>query len=78
MWLGPAPMRKFNENRFHFNFRWYWDYAGGLMTDWGVHEIDIALWGMKAKDPISIMAFGGKYGYPNQDTETPDTLQAIY
>ena len=78
MWLGPAPMRKFNENRFHFNFRWYWDYAGGLMTDWGVHEMDIALWGMNAKDPISIMASGGKFGYPNQDTETPDTLQAIY
>jgi len=78
MWLGPAPMRKFNENRFHFNFRWYWDYAGGLMTDWGVHEIDIALWGMKAKDPISIMASGGKYGYPNQNTETPDTLQTVY
>jgi predicted dehydrogenase len=78
MWLGPAPMRKFNQNRFHFNFRWYWDYAGGLMTDWGVHEIDIALYGMKAKDPISIMASGGKFGYPNQDTETPDTLQTIY
>lgn len=71
-------MRKFNQNRFHFNFRWYWDYAGGLMTDWGVHEIDIALYGMKAKDPISIMASGGKFGYPNQDTETPDTLQTIY
>ena len=35
MWLGPAPKRPFNANRFHFNFRWYWDYAGGLMTDWG-------------------------------------------
>ncbi len=78
MWLGPSPMRKFNENRFHFNFRWYWDYAGGLMTDWGVHEIDIALLGMKAKDPISVMASGGKFGYPNQDTETPDTLQTVY
>ena len=78
MWLGPSPMRKFNENRFHFNFRWYWDYAGGLMTDWGVHEIDIALFGMKAKDPISVMASGGKFGYPNQDTETPDTLQTVY
>lgn len=78
MWLGPAPMRNFNENRFHFNFRWYWDYAGGLMTDWGVHEIDIALWGMKTKDPVSIMASGGKSGYPNQDTETPDTLQTVY
>ena len=78
MWLGPAPLRKFNKNRFHFNFRWYWDYAGGLMTDWGVHEIDIALWGMKAKNPISISASGGKFAYPNQDTETPDSLQTIY
>ncbi|MFB3829268.1 MAG: Gfo/Idh/MocA family protein, partial [Bryobacteraceae bacterium] len=34
MWLGPAPLRPFNQNRFHFNFRWFWDYAGGLMTDW--------------------------------------------
>ncbi|MEP1088323.1 MAG: Gfo/Idh/MocA family oxidoreductase, partial [Algoriphagus sp.] len=46
MWLGPAPERPFNPNRFHFNFRWFWDYAGGLMTDWGVHEIDIALYAM--------------------------------
>ena len=78
MWLGPAPMRKFNENRFHFNFRWYWDYAGGLMTDWGVHEIDIALYGMKAKNPVSVMASGGKFGYPDQDTDTPDTLQTVF
>jgi hypothetical protein len=34
MWLGPAPKRQFNKNRFHFNFRWYWDYANGLLTDW--------------------------------------------
>jgi predicted dehydrogenase len=77
-WLGPAPMRPFNENRFHFNFRWYWDYAGGLMTDWGVHEIDIALFGMKVREPKSIVASGGRYGYPNQDTETPDTLQTLF
>ncbi len=77
-WLGPAPSRPFNTNRFHFNFRWYWDYAGGLMTDWGVHEIDIALWGMRESNPISVMASGGRFGYPDQDTETPDTLQAIY
>ena len=76
MWLGPAPSRKFNQNRFHGSFRWYWDYAGGLMTDWGVH--DIALWGMNAKNPLSISAAGGKFAYPNQDTETPDSLQTIY
>jgi len=78
MWLGPAPMRPFNRNRFHFQFRWFWDYAGGLMTDWGVHELDIALWGMGAKTPKSIMASGGKFAYPNDASEAPDTLQAVF
>ncbi|MBZ9631671.1 Gfo/Idh/MocA family oxidoreductase [Salegentibacter sp. LM13S] len=78
MWLGPAPERPFNENRFHFNFRWFWDYAGGLMTDWGVHEIDIALYAMGAKAPKSILASGGKFAYPDDASETPDTLQTVY
>jgi len=77
-WLGPAPKRPFNPNRFHFNFRWFWDYAGGLMTDWGVHEIDIALLTMKADAPKSVMASGGKLAYPDDASETPDTLQAIF
>ena len=77
-WLGPAPDRPFNRNRFHFTFRWFWDYAGGLMTDWGVHEIDIALWIMGAESPISVMASGGKLAYPDDASETPDTLQAVY
>lgn len=78
MWLGPAPKRAFNANRFHFNFRWFWDYAGGLMTDWGVHEIDIALYAMKAEAPISVMASGGKLAYPDDASETPDTLQTVF
>ncbi|NJB69994.1 putative dehydrogenase [Saonia flava] len=77
-WLGPATNRPFNANRFHFNFRWFWDYAGGLMTDWGVHEIDIALYAMKALAPKSIMASGGKLAYPDDASETPDTLQALF
>ena len=77
-WLGPAPLRPFNKNRFHFNFRWFWDYAGGLMTDWGVHEIDIALYAMQAKAPKSVVASGGKLAYPDDASETPDTLQALY
>jgi predicted dehydrogenase len=77
-WLGPAPLRNFNANRFHFNFRWFWDYAGGLMTDWGVHEIDIALYAMGANAPKSVMATGGKLAYPDDASETPDTLQAIF
>ena len=77
-WLGPAPLRPFNKNRFHFNFRWFWDYAGGLMTDWGVHEIDIALYAMNAVSPKSVMASGGKLAYPDDASETPDTLQALF
>lgn len=78
MWLGPAPMRPFNPNRFHFNFRWFWDYAGGLMTDWGVHEIDIAVYAMQAHTAKSVVASGGKLAYPDDASETPDTLQAIF
>jgi len=78
MWLGPAPNRRFNKNRFHFSFRWFWDYAGGLMTDWGVHIIDYALYGMNADYPRSVMASGGKFAYPNDASETPDTLQAVF
>jgi predicted dehydrogenase len=77
-WLGPAQKRPFNQNRFHFNFRWFWDYAGGLMTDWGVHEIDIALYAMQAEAPISVMATGGKLAYPDDASETPDTLQTVF
>jgi predicted dehydrogenase len=78
MWLGPAPDRPFNPNRFHFSFRWYWDYAGGLMTDWGVHLIDYVLKGLDLGNPASVASMGGKYGYPDDAQETPDTQQALY
>lgn len=77
-WLGPTPAHAFNPNRFHFSWRWYWDYAGGLMTDWGVHLMDIALLGMKASVPRSVSSLGGAYGYPGSAMETPDTQTAIY
>ncbi len=77
-WLGPAPKRAFNASRFHFNFRWFWDYAGGLMTDWGVHLLDYALLGMNADVPKSIAALGGKFAYPDLSQETPDTLTTLY
>jgi len=78
MWLGPAPKRPFNKNRFHFNFRWYWDYSGGLMTDWGAHMIDIANWAMGVKAPTCAMSAGGKFGFPDDAEETPDTQQALW
>jgi len=77
-WLGPAPGRPFNRHRFHFTFRWFWDYAGGLMTDWGVHLLDYALYGMDKYAPDSVIASGGKFAFPEDQMETPDTMQAIY
>jgi predicted dehydrogenase len=77
-WLGPAPKRPFNASRFHFNFRWFWDYAGGLMTDWGVHLIDYGLLGMKSPVPKSVSALGGRFAYPDLYEETPDTLTTLY
>jgi len=77
-WLGPAPKRPFNLNRFHFTWRWYWEYGNGLMTDWGVHLIDYILYGMGKTIPASVMAIGGKYAFPDDDMVTPDTMTAVY
>jgi len=78
LWLGPAPIRPFNMNRFHFTWRWYWEYGNGLMTDWGVHLIDYILYGMDKSIPSSVMAIGGKYAFPEDDMVTPDTMTAVY
>ena len=77
MWLGPAPQRPFNPNRFHFNFRWFWDYAGGLMTDWGVHLLNLALWAMGPEPPRTVASSGGKY-VVDDNSETPDSQIAVY
>ncbi len=60
MWLGPAPKRPYNEKRVHYNFRFFWDYSGGQMTNWGAHHIDIAQWGlgMDESGPVSIEGTG--------------------
>lgn len=78
MWLGPAPKRPFNLNRFHYNFRWWWDYGGGAMTDWGVHLLDFGLHAMDAGMPESISPGGGIYYHEPGAMETPDIQQAIY
>ncbi len=83
MWLGPAPQRPFNRNRFGIDpkafshFRWFWDYAGGMMTDWGVHLLDIVQWAFEEEMPDAVTALGGKY-FISDNRETPDTLQVTY
>jgi len=77
LWLGPAPKRPFNPNRFHFNFRWFWDYAGGLMTDWGVHLINMMLMGTGVEWPRTVVSSGGKYVL-DDNSETPDSQVTTY
>ncbi|HMM17535.1 MAG TPA: Gfo/Idh/MocA family oxidoreductase [Petrimonas sp.] len=78
-WLGPAPSRTFNEKRFHGAWRMFWDYGGGLMTDWGVHLLDMALWGMNVTEmPNRVIGSGGNFAYPENYAETFDTLSVIY
>ena len=78
-WLGPAPKRTFNEKRFHGLWRMFWDYGGGLMTDWGVHLMDMALWGMNVKGmPNRVISSGGNFAYPDNYAETFETLSVIY
>ena len=76
-WLGPAREQAFNRNRFHLLFRWFFEYAGGMMSDWGVHLNDIVLWGLDQKAPRSVSASGGIWT-TKDNRDTPDTLQIVY
>lgn len=76
-WLGPAVTHEFNPNRFHFNWRWFWDYGGGELAHWGVHMLDVARWGLDVEYPQRVSAVGGKFSF-DDDQETPDTLAVQY
>ena len=83
MWLGPAPKVPFNANRWGVKaatfptFRYFWDYAGGAMTDWGVHLIDPLHQCFGEVMPTAIVALGDKY-YVRDNVETPDTMHATF
>jgi predicted dehydrogenase len=77
LWLGPAPSRPYNRNRCIYNFRWFWDYSGGILTDWGTHLIDIVHWAMGVNAPKTVVANGGIYVLQD-NRETPDTLDVTF
>lgn len=76
LWLGPAPKVPYNASRFRY-FRKFWDYAGSLMTDWGVHLLDIVRLALGEQMPRAVSAHGGKF-WLDDDEETPDTLEAVF
>lgn len=70
--LGPAPLRPFNELRFAYNWHWFWDTGNGDLGNQGIHQMDIARWGLNREVPQSVTSTGGKYLYQD-DQETPNT-----
>lgn len=79
MWLGPAPQRSFNRTRFHGSWRHFWNYGGGLMSDWGVHLLDIALWAVDIKEPPEkVLVYGANTFHEPRSRETFDSMTVIY
>jgi predicted dehydrogenase len=76
-WLGPAPERPFNENRFHFKWRYFWDYGGGRLADFTCHIIDPVFWAMGLDYPKNVASVGGRYVLQD-NAETYDTQEAIW
>lgn len=77
LWLGPAPKVPFEGNRFIWSFRWFWDYSGGMVTDWGTHHLDVVQWAMDVKGPRTAYAVGLR-GVLEDNRETPDTLEVVF
>lgn len=77
MWLGPAPAVPYHPFRVLYSFRWFWDYSGGQMTNWGAHELDIARWALNADAPLAVSAMGGRYAV-NDGGQTPDLQEVLY
>jgi predicted dehydrogenase len=77
LWLGPAPQRPFNRNRFHYEWHWNWDYGNGDLGNQGVHELDIARWGLGVTLPTKVSALGGHVMF-NDDQQTPNVLMAMF
>ncbi len=77
LWTGPAPARPFTRNRFHYNWHWQWDYGSGDIGNQGIHELDIARWGLGVTYPVRISAMGGHYMF-DDDQETPNAMVASF
>jgi predicted dehydrogenase len=77
LWTGPAPLKPFTRNRFHYNWHWIWDTGNGDLGNQGVHEIDLARWGLGVGLPNKVSAIGGHFMF-DDDQETPNTLTASF
>jgi predicted dehydrogenase len=77
MWLGPAAKRPYNPNRCLYKFRWFWDYSGGQLTNFGTHYLDVIQWALGQDAPRGVFAAGGNFAVKD-NREIPDTLEAVW
>jgi predicted dehydrogenase len=76
-WLGPAPKVAYNPNRCLYKFRWFWDYSGGQLTNFGTHYLDVIQWALDREAPRGVFATGGKFVI-DDNREIPDTMEAVW
>jgi predicted dehydrogenase len=76
-WLGPAPKVAYNRNRCLYKFRWFWDYSGGQLTNFGAHYLDVIQWALGQDAPRGVFCTGGKYAI-DDNRDIPDTLEAVW
>lgn len=78
LWLGPAPVRPFNPNRYHYEWHWNWHYGNGDLGNQGIHQMDVARWALNKNHlPKSVVSLGGRFGYVD-DGETPNTVVSCF
>jgi predicted dehydrogenase len=77
LWTGPAPLKPFTKNRFHYNWHWIWDTGNGDLGNQGIHELDLARWGLGVGLPTKITATGGHFLF-DDDQQTPNMLSVGY
>jgi predicted dehydrogenase len=77
LWTGPAPEHPFTKNRFHYNWHWFWDYGNGDLGNQGIHQVDMARWGMGLGFPNKVSAIGGHFMF-DDDQQTPNDLNCSF
>jgi predicted dehydrogenase len=77
LWTGPAPLKPFTRNRFHYNWHWIWETGNGDLGNQGIHQVDAARWGLGVAFPNRVSAVGGHFMF-DDDQETPNTLTCAF